>query len=367
MKTMSGRGGRGLGGRGRGRGRAAAAAARANDVGFERAFGAVAAAGPFHAPPPPATTTTKTMTTRQNPGFPPASEVPRRTWRGRKRAPPPESESDVDDEMYDEMEEEVRPAPAPAAAAARGVNAANLTDRALPPAASTITRPSNRDFGVAMAVAATAAGLPHGAAVPAPVPPPLTHAATPALANAVANALPPPPRQQIAATAILPRPQQQPQQQPPPEPNPDPDSEPEPEPEPDPDPALLPPPLPLAPGQTRTMPPRRLKVPKDIGRYKSTLLRFMTYTNRIAYPKDYEFSMEELGAITPESIYRWMCSKVYGIPEPSPADNPRKGASNSLLVWKKQISLFIPNSIIRPVCGVNQGVLLEGEAQHRQI
>ena len=79
-------------------------------------------------------------------------------------------------------------------------------------------------------------------------------------------------------------------------------------------------------------------------RYKSTLIKFMSWRDGASYAKDHEFTQQQLGAITPEEIHRWMCLKVYGMEEPGPGDNPTEGRSNSLLYWKKALSFFMPNN-----------------------
>lgn len=78
-------------------------------------------------------------------------------------------------------------------------------------------------------------------------------------------------------------------------------------------------------------------------RYKPTLVAFMSHRDGQSYGKDHEFTQQELAAITPTDLHRWMCFKVYGKEEPSPDDNPVEGRSNSLLYWKKSISFFMPN------------------------
>ena len=50
--------------------------------------------------------------------------------------------------------------------------------------------------------------------------------------------------------------------------------------------------------------------------------------------------------LTPEHIYRWMCTKVYGMPDPSPEDNPTHGWASSLMYYKKAISYFMPNKLM---------------------
>ncbi|KAL7528434.1 hypothetical protein ACHAWF_002554 [Thalassiosira exigua] len=156
-------------------------------------------------------------------------------------------------------------------------------------------------------------------------------ATTPALASAFAGALqssgpsslqplPPPPPQQAVPSPLPPHPQTQ-------------DSSP-----------LSPPTIALqAPPllQHRTMPRRRIHVPKDIRKYKSTFNQLMQYTTSIAYPKDFNFCIEELLQINSDVIHKWMCFKVYGTEEPELDTHPLFGASNSLHSWKKHLSNFM--------------------------
>ena len=109
--------------------------------------------------------------------------------------------------------------------------------------------------------------------------------------------------------------------------------------------APLPPPPP--PLEGRTMPRQRAHKPDDYRKYKSTLLQFMRYSNSIAYPNEYEFSVEELVRITPDDIYNWMCYKIYGTEDPDPNESPILGSSNSLLSWKKHISYFMINNLMQ--------------------
>jgi hypothetical protein len=52
-------------------------------------------------------------------------------------------------------------------------------------------------------------------------------------------------------------------------------------------------------------------------------LSFMSYTNGLDYDNNHAFSLEELGALTPADIHRYMCYKAYGKPEVEPGDLPR--------------------------------------------
>eukprot|EP00804_Cyclotella_cryptica_P017932 CCRYP_001288-RA/>CCRYP_001288-RA protein AED:0.36 eAED:0.36 QI:0/-1/0/1/-1/1/1/0/305 len=71
----------------------------------------------------------------------------------------------------------------------------------------------------------------------------------------------------------------------------------------------------------------------------------MSYTNKISYPKDWEFSIEELAPIMPEMIYKWFAFQAFGKENPSPTDNPTGGKSNSLLAYKKMLSFFMVNRL----------------------
>jgi hypothetical protein len=78
-------------------------------------------------------------------------------------------------------------------------------------------------------------------------------------------------------------------------------------------------------------------------RYKPSLIQFMSHRDGVNYTKDHEFTQQELAAITPPELERWMCKKVYGKEEPGANNNPIQGRSNSILYWKKAISFFMPN------------------------
>ena len=71
----------------------------------------------------------------------------------------------------------------------------------------------------------------------------------------------------------------------------------------------------------------------------------MSYTNKITYPPDREFSIEELSPITPEMIYRWFAFKVFAKEDPTSDDNPTSGKSNTLLGCKKMLSFFMINRL----------------------
>jgi hypothetical protein len=74
----------------------------------------------------------------------------------------------------------------------------------------------------------------------------------------------------------------------------------------------------------------------------------MAYLHKVdAYEKDHVFSQEELAALTPNDIKRWMCVKAYGTPEPGMDANPTECRSTSIAFWKKAISSFMPNRLMQ--------------------
>jgi hypothetical protein len=71
----------------------------------------------------------------------------------------------------------------------------------------------------------------------------------------------------------------------------------------------------------------------------------MEHKDGTRYPaSDKTFTEEELLAIKPDHIYRWMCKRTYGKEDPTAEDNPLYARSSSLAYWKKAISYFMPNT-----------------------
>ena len=81
--------------------------------------------------------------------------------------------------------------------------------------------------------------------------------------------------------------------------------------------------------------------------YKSTLCRLMSYLDGLQYDKDHVFSDAQLAALTPTDIARWMRFRAYGTAEPGTNVNPTHARSNALKTWKKQISHFMPNKLMK--------------------
>ncbi len=83
-----------------------------------------------------------------------------------------------------------------------------------------------------------------------------------------------------------------------------------------------------------------------VDTYKAVLVRFMSYLNEQEYHKDYKFSQEELGAVKPMDVKRYMCIRAYGAAEPDRDDDRLHARSTSLMFWKKAISHFMPNKLM---------------------
>ena len=89
------------------------------------------------------------------------------------------------------------------------------------------------------------------------------------------------------------------------------------------------------------------RTPRPLAeQYRPSLIQLMSFKDSTQYQRDRQFTNEELATITPEVIVRWMCLKVYGMPDPSPNDRPTEGRSNSLEFAKKAISFFMPNRLM---------------------
>ncbi len=83
-----------------------------------------------------------------------------------------------------------------------------------------------------------------------------------------------------------------------------------------------------------------------VDTYKAILVHFMSYVSGHAYDKDYEFSQEELGALNPMDVKKYMCMKAYGTAEPNRDDHPLFARSSTLMFWKKAISFYMPNKLM---------------------
>jgi hypothetical protein len=80
--------------------------------------------------------------------------------------------------------------------------------------------------------------------------------------------------------------------------------------------------------------------------FKPTLIHLMSLVDSVTYEKDQEFTQEQLTALTPGSIERWMKLRAYGTPDPGPDANPTHCCSTSLEYWKKALSNYMPNRLM---------------------
>ena len=84
--------------------------------------------------------------------------------------------------------------------------------------------------------------------------------------------------------------------------------------------------------------------PEQLSRYKSNLRRFMKFLDGRNYAENHQFTDDQLGALEPFDIYRWLATMAYGTDDPGPEDDPVHMRASSLEYLKKSISHFMPNS-----------------------
>ena len=76
--------------------------------------------------------------------------------------------------------------------------------------------------------------------------------------------------------------------------------------------------------------------------YASSLRRLMESKDGTTYPKDKQFTQQELLAITPDHVVAWFNELAFGTKIPAPDARPEKCRSNTLLNHKKKVSFFHP-------------------------
>mmetsp|Transcript_32307 Transcript_32307/g.61831 ORF Transcript_32307/g.61831 Transcript_32307/m.61831 type:complete len:598 (-) Transcript_32307:176-1969(-) len=79
-------------------------------------------------------------------------------------------------------------------------------------------------------------------------------------------------------------------------------------------------------------------------RYLTILCEFMAFYHEKVkpYPKDHEFSEDELAAITPNDILKWMNVKAFGTPTPT-SQSKLTGSFSTLEFMKKALSFYMPH------------------------
>ena len=66
----------------------------------------------------------------------------------------------------------------------------------------------------------------------------------------------------------------------------------------------------------------------------------MEHKDKTVYPGDKVYLDEEVLAVTPEDLYKWMCFRIYGNEDPVPNMTP-KYRSSAIEYWKKGVSYFM--------------------------
>ena len=92
-------------------------------------------------------------------------------------------------------------------------------------------------------------------------------------------------------------------------------------------------------------PNRRIVGPPK--RYAKIMHQFLLHRGStrhysLADIKDGLITDDELVSITPDDIKQYLCDKAYGHRDPGVNDFPRLCRSNTLVVYKKAISWFLP-------------------------
>ena len=81
--------------------------------------------------------------------------------------------------------------------------------------------------------------------------------------------------------------------------------------------------------------------------YKPTITSMLSYLDNVQYPSDFEPPRARLLELKPKDIVKWMKMKAYGTDTPPPEANPTLCRCNSLKFWKKAISFFMPNKMMK--------------------
>ena len=81
------------------------------------------------------------------------------------------------------------------------------------------------------------------------------------------------------------------------------------------------------------------------GRYRPCLVKLMNFKDHPHedYTNDTVFLEEQLLAIVPTDVVRWLKFRAYGTPDLDADHDPLFARASSMLNWKKQLSHFMPN------------------------
>jgi hypothetical protein len=81
----------------------------------------------------------------------------------------------------------------------------------------------------------------------------------------------------------------------------------------------------------------------------------MSYLDEEKYEKSHEFTVDQMSALTPADILRWINVRVFGVPDPPEDAKPRGARSNTLKYWKKALSFCMPYKLMQWTKLSNQG------------
>ena len=81
--------------------------------------------------------------------------------------------------------------------------------------------------------------------------------------------------------------------------------------------------------------------------YQSTLVAFMSFFCNVSFNRTHLFSADDLNAVSPQDIVRWMNVKAFGEENPPDSANPLYARSSSLEFWKKALSFYMPNRLLQ--------------------
>ena len=88
---------------------------------------------------------------------------------------------------------------------------------------------------------------------------------------------------------------------------------------------------------------QRINQPSQYRQYRRIFVKFMSFVDGIQYQDEQQFTAEQLRQIAPVHVYRYLCKRAYGSPDPRPDDLPTAARSSTLEYDKKAISFFMPN------------------------
>ena len=77
------------------------------------------------------------------------------------------------------------------------------------------------------------------------------------------------------------------------------------------------------------------------------LIRLMSYVDDEEYEQNQEFTMAQLGTLTPANLMKWFNNETFGNPEP-PENHDLNPVvrCNSIEYWKKALSSYMPNRLM---------------------